>query len=404
MILKMAWRNIWRNKIRSALIILSITIGLFAGIAVLAIYDGMMKSRVRTVIESEVGHIQLHDIQFKENDEPKYILKSGNNILTTIQQLPQVSIATPRSITMGMLSSVTGSSGVQINGIIPELEYKIAHLNQKIVDGKIYDSTKKNQIIIGEKLAHKLKINLSSKLVLTLTDSSGSMVAGSFRVCAIYRSANAPLDERMIYITMQDLNALLLIGNSFHEIAVLLKNDNHVNAVQKILKQKYPSLQIQNWQEISPETNLLVKTVNQYAYIIIVIIMMALSFGIINTMLMAVLERTREIGMMVALGTNRSILFKLVLLETIFLTTAGAPIGIFVSWLVANYYHRHGIDLSSDGTEMLRSFGFNAMIYPEFPTHALLYVLLIVIITAIISSLLPALKAVKLQPIEALSH
>jgi len=385
------------------MIILSVAIGLIAGIAVFALYNGMMKNRVKTVIESEVGHIQLHDSFFKENYESKYIIQNGEKILDIINRFSPINIAVPRSITHGMLSSTTGSSGVQINGIIPELEYRASHLNNKIIEGDIFDSTKKNQIIIGAKLASKLKLKRKSKLVLTLTDSSGTMVAGSFRVRAIYRSNNAPLDERMVYITMQDLNALLATGNSFQEIAVLLKNDEEVNNVQKKLQQIYPTLQIENWREISPETYLLVKTVNQYAYIIMVIIMMALSFGIVNTMMMAVLERTREIGMMMALGTNKSIIFRLVLLETIFLTMAGTPVGILAGWMATKYFNIHGIDLSGKGAELMSSFGFNYVIYPEFPLQAMPYIILIIIITAIIASLMPAIKALNLHPIVALS-
>ena len=102
---------------------------------------------------------------------------------------------------------------------------------------------------------------------------------------------------------------------------------------------------MESWREISPETDLLVKTTNQYSYIIMVIIMFALAFGIINTMLMAILERTREIGMMVALGTNRVKIFFLVLMETLFLTLAGAPVGILMGWLATAYFNQHGLDL-----------------------------------------------------------
>jgi putative ABC transport system permease protein len=402
MIVIMAWRNIWRNKMRSLVIMLSIAIGIFAGIAVLALYEGMMKSRVSTVIYAETGHLQIHDQNFKNDFDPKFILTNGAELLKKIKLNPKVKLAAPRNITNGMLSTTTGSAGIQINGIIPDLEYQVSQLKLKIIEGNTFDNHKKNQVMIGQKLAKKMKLKLKSRLVLTFTDTAGNMVSGAFKVAAIYKSDNAPLDERNVYITINELNTLLGIQHSFHQIALILNNDDDVPLVQRQLIKKFPGYKIESWREISPETDLMVKTVDQYSYIIMIIIMFALAFGILNTMLMAVLERTREIGMMVALGTNRTKIFLLIFLETVFLTLSGAPIGIFVGWLVASYYQKNGLNLSGMGQDMMSSFGFGTLIYPEFPADKLIGVLLIVICTAILSCLFPAIKALKLQPVEAL--
>jgi putative ABC transport system permease protein len=388
MILIMAWRNIWRNKMRSIIIILSIAIGLFAGIAVLALYKGMMKSRVRNVIDAEVGHLQIHNSNFKKDYEPQFTLANGAQVLEAVSKMPEVKLAASRSITVGMLATPTGSAGMQ--------------LQKKIIKGKPFDPAKKNEILVGQKLAKKMKLKPRSKLVLTFTDTSGNMVSSAFRVAAIYQSDNAPLDEKNVYVNQDELNVLLGIQNSFHEIVILLKNDADVKKAQQELQQKFPAYQIESWREISPETDLLVKTVDQYSYIIMFIIMFALAFGIVNTMLMAILERTREIGMMVALGANHIKIFLLIFLETIFLTLAGTPVGVFIGWATTAYFNKHGLDLAGMGREMMSSFGFGTMIYPEFPTEKLSGILLIVIGTALISCLFPAIKALKLQPVEAL--
>ena len=139
----MAWRNIWRNKMRSIVIMLSIAVGLFAGIAVLALYKGMMKSRVRIAIDAEVGHLQLHDNNFKKDYEPKFVVNNGGELLNEISKIPGVKLAAPRSITNGMLATATGSAGVQINGVIPGQEYEASQLKKKIIEGKIFDTVKK---------------------------------------------------------------------------------------------------------------------------------------------------------------------------------------------------------------------------------------------------------------------
>lgn len=402
MILVMAWRNMWRNKIRSIVILLSVGIGLFAGIAVLALYKGMMQSRVRTAIYSEIAHIQIHQKEFKKDYEPFYTLREGHDMASVIATMKEVNLVAKRSIVQGMLSTTTGSSGVQINGVEPEIEYQVSQLDKKIIKGNGFHEDKKNEILVGKKLADKMKLLTGSKLILTFTDTSGNIVSAAFRVVGIYQSQNASRDEFNVYVEIKALDELLLTGTSFHEIAILLKNDNDILPVQKNLKQLFPGYLIETWKEISPETDLMVKTVDEYSYIIMIIILFALAFGIINTMLMTILERTREIGMMVALGATRARVFALVLLETFFLTIAGTPIGISAGLLATGYYHEHGLDLSGMGRDMMASFGFNTIIYPSFPIEKLLGIMLLVIGTAVLSCLFPAFRALQLQPVEAL--
>ena len=212
----------------------------------------------------------------------------------------------------------------------------------------------------------------------------------------------APLDEINVYVQLTALNELLLTGNAFHEIAVLLNRDDDLQAMQEKLRETNPSLLVESWKDISPETDLMVKTVDQYSYIIMIVILIALAFGILNTMLMSVLERKKEIGMMLALGTSRLRIFLLVLTETVFLTVAGTPAGILMAYLVTSYYQKHGLDLSGMGKDMMASFGFETTIYPSFPWEKLSTILIMVIGLALLSCLLPVLKAVRLKPVEAL--
>jgi ABC-type lipoprotein release transport system permease subunit len=402
MITQMAWRNIWRNKMRSLVIALSVAIGLFAGLAVLALHKGMLKSRVRTVIDAEVSHLQIHHPEFKKDYDPKYVLNSNEQWLKQLGSLSLIKSVTARSVTPAMLSTASGSAGVQVNGVLPAMENEVSQLAKKIHEGKDFTEQKKNEIILGRKLADKMKLKKGSKVVLTFTDTAANIVAAAFRITGIYQTENTPLDERNVYVNMKDLNELLGLGNSFHEIAILLNNDTDLEKAKQELTKKYPHVLIETWKEISPETDLMVSTMDFYMYIIIGIIMLALAFGIINTMLMAILERTREIGMMVALGMNRLRLFALVLMETIFLTLVGTPFGVLIAWLTTEYFTNRGIDTSSFAGETMSSFGFSSIIYPEFPFDELSVVLTIVIVTALISCIFPAIKSGRLQPVEAL--
>lgn len=404
MIFLLAFRNIWRNTTRSIIIMLSVAIGLFAGIAVIALYKGMLRSRVQTVIQTETGHIQLHHPEFKKDHDVKFVLPGGYHSLEKIRSLEGVKLAASKSITQGMLSNVTGSAGVQINGVDPEAEYQVSRLKQKIKEGKGFTEGKKNEILIGKKLAGKMKLKNGVKVVLTFTDTAENIVAGAFRVAGIYESDNAPFDEKNVYVQMRDLNRMLGINDAFHEITILLNSDDAVNRTQAVLQKQFPEHLVETWAEISPETRLMINTVNEYSFIIIVIIMLALAFGIINTMLMAILERTKEIGMMCALGMNRLRLFTLILLETLTLTLAGTPVGILISWLLINHYNKAGLDLSGFGKEMLSSFGYSSIVYPEFPWDRLPAIMVIVSGTALLSCTFPAIRALRLQPVKALQR
>lgn len=383
------------------MIILSVVIGLVAGVSVLSLYKGMMNSRVRTVIDTEAGHLQLHAPLFKQDYHPSFVLPDSTDLLSGIRSSPAVKLAAPRTIINGMLVTTTGSAGVQVNGVVPEIEYKISQLEKKIIAGSGFDPAKNNQIMIGKKLADKMKLRENSKLVLTFTDSSDNIVSSAFRVIGIYQSSNAPLDEVNVYVRQAVLNELLLTGNSFHEIGILLNKDEDLDAEMARLKKLFPGILVESWKEISPETQLLVKTVDTYSLIFMIIILIALSFGILNTMLMSVLERTREIGMMVALGTSRKRIFLMVFLETLLLTMLGTPVGLVTSYFTISYFEKYGLDLSGK-EEMMASFGFNTLIYPSFPWEKIIMILVLVAATAIISCIYPSFKALKLQPVEAL--
>ena len=402
MIFRIAWRNIWRNKIRSLVIMLSVAIGLFAGIAVLALYKGMMNSRVKTVIYSESGHIQIHHREFRKDYEAQYTLGLSAKSLSDLRKDPAVRFMATRTITQGMLATTTGSAGVQINGIDRAMENKVSGLAEKIREGKEFDPHKKNQVLVGKKMADKMKLKPGGKLVLTFTDADANLISAAFRVAGIYQSENTPMDERNLYVQQTELNQLLNLGTEVHEIALILQQDAMTLPTTRRLQQQYPNVLVEPWQNLSPETELMIDTVDITSYIIISIILFALAFGIVNTMLMAILERTQEIGVMMALGMNRLRLFLLVFLETVLLTLIGTPLGLGIAWIVTTYYNRHGLNLENMGKEMMNSFGFSTLIYPEFPAEKLAAIMGIVLFTALASCIYPAIKALQLQPIEAL--
>jgi ABC-type lipoprotein release transport system permease subunit len=291
----LAWRNVWRNKTRSLIIMTSVAIGLFAGLFVLGLYAGMMRARVRTVIDSEVAHLQIHHPEFKSDYDPAFTLAHLTQTMAVLQQIKSIKHVALRSVAQGMLATTTGTAGVQINGIDMTAENNVSQMDKKIIEGEGLSADKKNGILIGKKQADKMKLKIGSKLVLTFTDRESTITAGAFRVRGIYETVNTPLDERNVFVNQSTLNQYLDIEGESHEMAIILQHDEDVEDVKQSLVQQFPEYSIKDWRDNSPETNLMVGVVDQYSAIIMIIIMVALAFGIVNTMLMSVLERTREI-------------------------------------------------------------------------------------------------------------
>lgn len=401
MLIKIAWRNIWRSKKRSFIIIAAVILGLWAGIFLIAFYNGMIEQRIRTAITQETSHIQIHQPEFTEDHDPKFVLQNGLSVLQKIKTNPNVSAACQRIILNGMISSPSGSCGIKINGIIPEDEQLVTGLKNKMTEGQYFNSNKTNEILISERLIKKLKLNLGNKTILTFQDKEGELSSAAFKISALYKTVNSPYDEMNVFVNIHDVDSLAGISGQFHEIAVLLSSNKLLEETQSQLKNQYPDLLIQNWMEISPEMGLTASVSDQMVYIYMGIILFALAFGIINTMMMSVLERTRELGMLIALGMNKSKVFIMILLETLFLVFVGSPLGIIFALITIKISYEHGINFK-DYEEVYASFGYSQTIYPVLTLKHFLMIVELVVLTALLSGLFPARRALKLKPVESI--
>jgi putative ABC transport system permease protein len=367
----------------------------------MAFYNGMIEQRVNSAITSELSHIQLHNREFRKEYDIKYHLPKGKKMLEIIRKDNKIKTASARIIIKGMIASPSGSSGITINGVIPELEQQLTNLKGKIIKGSYFDPQKNNEIILSEKLRKKLNLNLNKKTILTFQDKNGNLASGAFRIKAIYKTINTPYDDSNVFVKINDIDSLAGIPNEVNEIAVLLQSSKSLNETQSELKQEFPGTEIMSWMEIAPELRLTVSVGDQMVFIFMGIILLALAFGIVNTMMMAVLERTREIGMLLALGMNKFKIFMMILLETFFLILAGCPIGILLGLISIAISNRTGIDFSNF-SEVYSSFGYSSIIYPSLTVRQFEIIILLVVITAIFSALLPARRALQLNPAESL--
>lgn len=402
MILAVAWRNIWRSKTRSLVILIAICLGLASGIFYMAFYKGMVDQRINTAIKTEASHIQIHHKNYLDNPDKKFMIANTDSVLQVIHSVPGVKATSSRIILNTMIQSPTTGSGVKVTGIIPEDEKQVTNLYNKLIEGSYFEEGTRNPIIIGKKLADKLKVKLKSKVVITLQDMEGNMTGAAFKIEGIYETSNTAFDENCVFVRKSDLSQVMVMNpDASQEIAILLDNNDVLQAAGQSLQSKLPNLDVKTWREIMPEVSLVENSFGITMVIFIGIILLALLFGIINTMLMAVLERTKELGMLMAVGMNKARVFTMILLETVMLSLFGGICGILLGWALNLYFGVKGIDLGAWSTAY-KSMGFDTLVYTKLSLSISMEIAVMVVITGIIASIYPAMKALKLKPAEAI--
>ncbi|HPT11925.1 MAG TPA: FtsX-like permease family protein [Bacteroidales bacterium] len=471
MIWSIAWKNVWRNRKRSLVVIIAVTLGIISGTALVGLMEGWTRQRLDGAIYNEVSHLQIHNYDFLKNEEPDLTVKNLDAVSASIDSLDDVVGWVKRTRIVAMANTPWANTGVILYGVDPEREKRITHIYKMIVPGggKYLDNESRGEILISDKTAEILKLKqyivtdsiinelrnhnvpdhiiiklktlmdkrfrspkdfrtalkatfskreldrygllitdmaldyrIKSKIQITISDKEGNPVQGVFRVCGIYKTNNTGYDQASVFVNARELADLYGSREILtHEIAILLKDIGNVNTVQKKLIRNANGNAVRTWRELAPDAALMNDFMILYYFIYIGIIMLALAFGIINTMLMAILERTKELGMLMAIGMNRKRIFKMIMLETVFLTFVGAVAGMFLGWGIMSILGKTGIYFGSWG-EGFEAIGFAARVYPIVTLRFFAFTTVMVIVTAVIASLWPARKALKLIPVEAL--
>lgn len=241
-----------------------------------------------------------------------------------------------------------------------------------------------------------------AKIVFTFNNINGNLISQYFKVCGIYKTSNSSYDQQNAFVKNEDLRTVLDLGaNEYNEISILLNDMDHLSLFEKEFSQKFTNTTITKWQDLAPDVGMLDGFMTLYLYIIMGIIMFALAFGIVNTMLMAILERTKELGMLMAIGMTKRKVFKMIMYETIFLTIVGAIIGMIISYIIVQITSRTGINFSAIA-EGMEAMGWAAKVYPNISISFFAGITIMVIITGIIASISPTRKAIKMNPVDAL--
>jgi ABC-type lipoprotein release transport system permease subunit len=402
LVFRMAWRNVWRSPRRTGIVLAAVAIGIAGALLSMSVNYGMVYQMVDTAIATDLGHLQIHAPGFDENPELRIRLEDGGRAaVEALKDLEGVLAWAPRVRGEGLVTSPRASVGVRLVGIDPELESEISLVAGSITEGRYLDGDARSAVI-GEELARRLTVELGDKIVVSAQDLAGDLNGQAMRVVGLFRSPSRELDRNTLFVHLDRAQELLGLGQAIAEIVVIADGRGRIPGLRGALEERLPELEVRSWDQLQPILVYLVDFAEQAAVFLYLAIFIAMAFGIANVLLMAVFERVREIGIMMAVGLSRRRLVVTIVAESVLVTFVGVISGFAVALLTVAAL-QDGIDLSYF-SEGLTAYGIGSRIVPVLRVEDFTMPGLVALVTAAVASAWPALRAVRLRPAEAVRH
>lgn len=401
MILKIAWRNIWRNKKRSLITVASILIAIFLSLIMRSMQLGTYKGMIDNVVGSYTGYIQLHHKGYWDNRSIDNSIIVTSNLISQLSNTEGVETILPRLENYGLLSFGDLTKVISLNGVDFKKEQKLQDINSKLITGFLPQNPK--DIIIGKGVASYFKVETNDTLVFVGQGYHGMLAADKFHISGIIDLKNPALNKVTAMMSLEDAQNLFSASGIVTSL-VVDKNDNvQLKSLQKAISSKLDSnYEVMNWQQMMPELQQTILADSVGGLLMIAILYMILIFGIFGTVLMMTQERKYEFGVLVSIGMKKGKLMFMVFIETIILSLLGVIMGVLLAYPIMLWKHYDPLVLPGTQAEMMENFGFTAeipfYIQPDLPlVHASL-----IFIIALLVSLYPILIIKKLNPLHAM--
>jgi ABC-type lipoprotein release transport system permease subunit len=404
--LKMAWRNMWRNWRRTTIALVAIILGLI----LLLVFDGMITGSDQAIFGNAVrlygGNIQIHapGYRVKASQLPLYPLENADGVVEAATAQPEVMAAAKRINTGGFITSNEGSFPVNITGIEPSVEKSVSIQAENINQGRYLTDDEGDNIIIGQGLADLLQVNVGDRVNLTGRSKRGQMRQRTMIVVGIYDLGMREAEEGAVFMSLAEAQTLYNLRRQATEVAVTLRNMGQEQAVLNTLQSQLPGAEVDSWQTLKPEIRETMDTKQVFTSIMGLIVILIASIGILNLMMMATFERTREMGVLAAMGLKNGQIMALFLLEGALIGIVGAVVGCILGSLLVAWIGQVGIDYSSASGmgEMTALMGDR--LYPKVTVTSVIGRGVVVAVIATLASLYPAWQASRKEPAEALHY
>ncbi len=403
---KLAWRNMWRNWRRTAIALVAIVLGLI----LLLFFDGMITGSDQAIFGNAVrlygGNIQIHapGYRAKASRLPMYALDNAEAVVQAASVQPQVVAAAKRINTGGIITSDEGSFPVTITGLEPAVEAPVSIQAENISQGRFLSADEGDAIIIGQGLADLLKVHVGDRVKLLGQSKRGQMRQRTMTIVGIYDLGMREAEERAVFMSLPEAQTLYNLRRQATEVAVTLQDVGQEKVVLTTLKTTLPGVEVDSWQTLKPEIRETMQTKQVFTSVMGLVVVLIASIGILNLMMMAVFERTREMGVLAALGMKGRQIMGLFLLEGTLIGVVGAVIGCLLGILLLGLVGQVGIDLSfASGMGEVGAL-MGDRLYPSVTPAGVISRGVAVALIAMLASLYPAWQAARKEPAEALHH
>ncbi len=397
---KMAFRDLARNKRRSFLSALAVTMGTTLLLFAAATIRGEMGGALNNSIRLQTGHLQLRASSYDESKNSlawEDLIEDPDQVIEQLKTLPQVVAATPRLIASGILSLGDESKGMQVIGIDPAAEPNQV-FRQGLIAGDFLTANDREGILIGKPLAEKFGLNTGDQVSLLINTSDGSVDEQLFTIRGIFSTKTPYYDENTVFMSLAKAQAIAHTENHASLIFVLLQNQEQAAPVAAALASS--NYQIKTWQQLNEITTQLEDFANAFMYVIYLIILGITATVVTNTLVMAVYERTREIGILSAIGMKGRRIMSQYLTEAALLATAGVIGGLILGGLISAYVGSVGFSIPA--TAAYSGVLMGERIYPALAASDAINLSIAAYVITLLASLYPAVLAARMEPVEAL--
>ena len=401
MVLKIAFRNIFRQKRRTILTALAMIVGFTLSSVFIGWSDGAYGDIITMFTRNRIGHIQVHRQGYLDKPSLYKTISDYTAVGEAIQTIPGVEAWTPRVFGAGLGSVDERSTTVQIIGVDAARETETTRFDKKVIDGRVLGDTTSHDIVIGKGLAKTLSATLGSEMVLFSQGADGSIANDVYTIVGILESGDDATDRVTCYLNLEDAQELLVLEGRVHEIVLTVSKINQVSKITKAIENRLndSTLHVAPWQEVAKSFYRAMQADKQGDAIGRIVIMLIVAIGVLNTVLMSVLERTREYGVLKAVGTKPTQIFRLVICEVAIISLASICVGALLAVLAIYLLSIYGITLPEEFT--YGGVKFQTM-YAEVNARSLIIPAITVLFSAMVVGLFPAIKAARIMPAKAM--
>ena len=407
--LKMAWRNIWRNPRRTLLTIAAISFASMILVFMLSFQLGCYETMINTSVKISTGHLQIQAKGYLKDKKMRLVINNPDKIAKFLNTIKGIDTYTFRTNGFCLVSSDKRTYGVVVTGIDPLKEARVSSIKSLVRKGSYLKEEDQYSALIGGLLSNNLKVDINDEITILGQGQDGSIAAAVLTIKGIFDSGIDEFDRNVIMMGLKGFQEIFSMGKSVHEAVITTDSLGDVSMVKQNIQNNFltikgdDSLAVPDWMEIMPGLLQGIQIDLVSGIIMYIILVIVVAFSIFNTFLMAILERTREFGVMMAIGTSPSRITKLVMFESIYMTIVGILLGIIIGSLVTLYFQKYGIFIA--GTEdILKQYGIPERLYPRLSLISAAAGPLVVFVITFVSSVFPALRIRKLKPVEAMNN